>query len=80
MAKGVRSSGSTLMPPVQKTISAPSSTICRIVRVMQKLEALQEDRSFWNHTADGLAVLAEKDDIKTFHLEKTMPQRVWVDT
>ena len=48
--------------------------------ILQKLEALQEDRSFWNHTADGLAVLAEKDDIKTFHLEKTMPQRVWVDT
>lgn len=47
--------------------------------VLKHLEALLEDQNFWNHTADGLAVLAEKDDIKTFHLENTMPARVWVD-
>ncbi len=47
--------------------------------VIQKLESLLDDQGFWNHTADGLAVLAETEDLKTFHLEAGMPQKVVVD-
>lgn len=48
-------------------------------QLLKDLEALQEDRSFWNHTTEGLAVLAEQGDVKTFHTESAMPQRVWAD-
>ena len=34
MARGVRSSGSTLIPPVHMTISAPSAIICFIAAVI----------------------------------------------
>lgn len=47
--------------------------------IVRKLESMQEDIKFWNHTADGLAVLADAMDIKTFRLETNVPSYVVVD-
>ena len=39
MARGVRSSGSTLMPPVQRISSTPESAISRMAAVMASLSS-----------------------------------------
>lgn len=41
--------------------------------------ALQEDLNFWNHAADGLAVLISDEGLQTFRTEGAMPERVVVD-
>lgn len=47
--------------------------------IVARLDSMQEDTKFWNHTADGLAVLADALDVKSFRLEREVPSYVVVD-
>jgi hypothetical protein len=40
--------------------------------------ALGENKAFWNHTLDGLAVFASPDSFGACGLQRTVPERVVV--
>ncbi len=42
--------------------------------LLAPFRALAEDRSFWNHTLDGLAVLAAPDLFKVYRLQRPVPE------
>lgn len=50
------------------------------VREVEPLTApfygLADDRAFWNHTLDGLAVLAASDLFKVYRLQRPVPERI----
>lgn len=46
--------------------------------LLAPLHALADDRAFWNHTLDGLAVLAAADLFKVYRLQRPVPERVVV--
>lgn len=43
-----------------------------------RLRSLADDREFWNHTSDGLVVLASPDRFEVFRLPRTVPERTVV--
>ncbi len=46
--------------------------------LMQPFEALADDRSFWNHTADGLAVLSAPELFRVYRLQRPVAELVVV--
>lgn len=46
--------------------------------LMDRLKVLVEDSRFWQHTLDGLAVLAAADEVHLFTLRRKLPERVVV--
>jgi hypothetical protein len=46
--------------------------------LMQPFEALADDRSFWNHTADGLAVLSAPGLFRVYRLQRPVAELVVV--
>lgn len=50
-------------------------TVRSLIGPFRKLE---RDRTFWNHTLDGLAVLACEGTFETFLLQRAVPERVVV--
>jgi len=45
---------------------------------LEPFQALAEDRDFWNHTQDGLAVLGAPGLFRVFKLQRTVPERAIV--
>lgn len=45
-----------------------------IAPLIQPLQELAADREFWNHTLDGLAVLASPDVVRVYRLERPVPE------
>ncbi len=41
--------------------------------LLEPFRALQDDREFWNHTLDGLAVFASPDSFRAYRLQRTVP-------
>lgn len=46
--------------------------------LLQPFRALCDDREFWNHTAEGLAVLGSGEYFRTIKLHRTVPERAIV--
>ncbi|MGE0258809.1 MAG: hypothetical protein AB7T18_08645 [Alphaproteobacteria bacterium] len=46
--------------------------------LLAPFHALADDRTFWNHTLDGLAVLAAPDLFKVYRLQRPVPERTVV--
>jgi hypothetical protein len=42
--------------------------------LLAPFQALADDRAFWNHTLDGLAVLATSDLFKVYRLQRPVPE------
>lgn len=42
--------------------------------LLQAFEALAEDRDFWNHTGDGLAVFAAQDEFRVYRLQRPVAE------
>lgn len=49
-----------------------------IASILERFRALASDRDFWNHAADGLAVLGAKDFFRVFRLQRPVPELVIV--
>ena len=49
-----------------------------IKSLMQPFEALAEDRAFWNHTADGLAILSAPGLFRVYKLQRPVAELVVV--
>jgi len=50
----------------------------RVDALLRPLRQLGDDVAFWNHAADGLAVLATGDWFRVLRLQRTVPERVVV--
>lgn len=46
----------------------------QIEPLLDRLRKLGDDRSFWNHTLDGLAVLVASDEFRVYRLQRTVPE------
>lgn len=46
--------------------------------LLAPFDSLADDRTFWNHTLDGLAVLAAPDFFKVYRLQRPVPEHVTV--
>lgn len=46
----------------------------QIAPLMDRLQKLGENRNFWNHTLDGLAVLVASDEFRVYRLQRTVPE------
>jgi hypothetical protein len=46
--------------------------------ILEKLRELTDIRAFWNHTLDGLAVVAAADRFDVFRIPRTLPERAIV--
>ena len=42
--------------------------------LLEPFRALEEDREFWNHTLDGLAVFGSPDSFRAYQLQRTVPE------
>lgn len=49
-----------------------------IKALLTPFHALADDRDFWNHTLDGLAILANPDSFRVYRLQRPVPERVVV--
>ncbi len=46
--------------------------------LVDKFQALADDRAFWNHRTDGLVVLGSADSFQVFDLQRSVPELVVV--
>lgn len=57
-----------------ETSLAQRHTSAEIQSILAPFLALADDRRFWNHTKDGLAVLANKDIFRHYRLQRPVPE------
>jgi hypothetical protein len=50
----------------------------QVGELLEPFRALAGDRDFWNHTLDGLAVLASAGEFRVYRLQRPVPDRVIV--
>lgn len=62
-----------LLKTLEQTLEEKGETE-KVSSALQSFRALVEDREFWNHTLDGLAVLGSPNSFRIFTLRRAVPE------